>query len=151
MKKLLLLLLLSFLSSNSLAKVGDVYYCEPYLDFDIGKGLGYVDGEYVSIGRASERELENFSFLRNAKTIKFSESFDWVDSMPYKLVLGNSSYEQSTKEEFQGYDDFTNQQSGGSGGVINFVYTQTGEEGQFSFTLQFSDVVWVIIAECEIL
>jgi hypothetical protein len=147
-KKLLLLLLLSFLSLNSLAKVGDVYYCEPYLDFDIGKSLGYVDGEYVLIGSAIENELENFSFLRKAKTIKFSESFKWTDSMPYKLVPGKTTYAQSLKEEFQGYDDFTNKQSDG---VMNFVYSQSRQEGQFSFTLQFSNVVWVIIAECEIL
>ena len=139
MKKLLLILLVSFLSSNSLAKVGDVYYCEPNL---------HIETRY---GQVFEEELEPFSFLRKEKVVKFSESFFWADSMPYKLVPGNSSYGQALKEEFQGYDDFTNQQSGGSGGVINFVYTQTGEEGQFSFTLQFSDVVWVIIAECEIL
>jgi len=149
MKKLLLLLTLSFLSLNSLAKVGDVYYCEPYLNFDIGMGLGYVNGEYKLIGRASEDDLVNFSFLRKAKTIKFSESFKWSDSMPYKLVSGNSTYGQLLKEEFQGYDDFTNKKSDG---VMNFVYAgENSQEGQFSFTLQFSNRVWVIIAECEIL
>ena len=52
------------------------------------------------------------------------------------------------EEEFQGYDDFTNKKSAV---VLNFVYTQTKKGGEFSFTLQYSNMVWVILADCEIL
>ena len=146
MKKLLLLLVLSLMSLNSLAKVGDVYYCEPYLDYQIGKSIDYVNGEYKFIGTVKkEKDLENFSFLRKAKIIKFSESFRWAESMPYKLVPGNSNY---AKEEFQGYEDFLTKNSDG---VMNFVYSETRKEGLFSFTFQGPNIIWVIMADCEIL
>ena len=148
MKKLLLLLILSFFSTQSFAKNGDVYYCEPYLHFENIKGMAYVDGEYKLTGTVRELDLTPFSFLRQTNTIKFSEKFRWADSMPYKLVPGNTNYGQSIKEEFQGYDDFTNKNSDG---VMNFVYNQTTRGGQFSFTLQFSNGVFIILAECEIL
>ena len=48
-----------------------------------------------------------------------------------------------------GYNDFTHQHM--VGGVTNFVYTQTKKGGEFSFILQGSLGVFVILAECEIL
>ena len=146
MKKLLLLVILSFLSLNSLAKVGDVYYCEMFNHFEIATRTGF-DGKIIK-NKAVEWDLVPFSFLRQDKQIKFSDSFRWADSMPYKLVPGGFSYGQSLKEEFQGYEDFTKKKSDG---VMNFVYTQTKKGGEFSFTLQFANGVFVILAECEIL
>ena len=145
MKKLLLLLLLSFFSTQSLAKVGDVYYCEPFIHNLNGLSMGYEDGEFKLIPKVDEWELEPFSFVMQDKQIKFSDNFRWAPSMPYKFVPeGNYTY----GEEFQGYDDFTNKKSAV---VLNFVYTQTRKGDEFSFTLQYSNMVWVILADCEIL
>ena len=146
MKKLLLLLLLSFLSTQSLAKVGDVYYCEMFNHFEIATRTGF-DGKIIK-NKAVEWDLVPFSFLRQDKQIKFSDSFRWADSMPVKFtkVVDEPSI---ITEQFQGYNDFTHQHM--VGGVTNFVYTQTKKGGEFSFILQGSLGVFVILAECEIL
>ena len=54
MKKLLLLLLLSFLSSSSLAKIGDMYVCD----------MGEHYSTEVFFDGVVKRELEQFTFKR---------------------------------------------------------------------------------------
>ena len=61
MKKLLFLLLISFHSTQSLAKVGDVYFCNQVKSITITQ-----DG-------VDEHKLEKFKFKWNEGYIKFSE------------------------------------------------------------------------------
>jgi hypothetical protein len=59
MKKLLLILLISFLSSSSLAKIGDMYVCD----------MGEHYSTEVFFNGVEKRELEQFTFKREKDSI----------------------------------------------------------------------------------
>ena len=68
MKKLLILLLLSFLSNQSLAKIGDVYYCEWYHLVKIPPKISRSYDEGINTKLINEID-KKFTFLREKNQI----------------------------------------------------------------------------------
>jgi hypothetical protein len=126
-KKLLLLLTLSFLSSSSLAKVGDTYLCEEKNAITIVHGLDYF--------YAGENSFETFIFEKKKDKIVF-KNFTFASSIPINF----SKHE----EDFRG----------GNRKVGVFDYQEKNalyNIGNFSYVAQGPSSVRVIMAECQII
>ena len=78
MKKLFLLLLISFLSLNSLAKVGDVYYCETKSYSSMSPTRGFEN--YAT---------NNFKFKFEKDTIVFDNKFEPSPMKELPITFGD--------------------------------------------------------------
>ena len=127
MKKLLLLLTLSFLSSISLAKVGDTYLCEEKNHIAIVHGINSMYGD--------AKPFDTFIFEKKKDKIVF-KNFMFASSIPINF----SKHE----EDFRG----------GNRKVGVFDYQEKNalyHIGNFSYVAQGPSSVRVIMAECQII
>ena len=125
MKKLLLLLLLSIISNQSIAAVGDVYNCKELSKVYTRAGGGVMD---------SKNSLSNFAFKREKNTI----SFEYLPSL---------TVTSSNEEEFTAFNKDE------SGTVYDYLTFKNGMYAYTSKTFQYgSDTLLVmsIIAKCKV-
>ena len=120
MKKLLLLLILSFLSLNSLAKVGDVYYC--------------VTKSYSSINLEGIHNFEtnNFKFKFMKNKIVFDDEFEPLFAYrELPITFGDEEYfiARSPHNDMPEYA----------------IYSY----GDFYFSLGRGGGVFTVVAECD--
>ena len=125
MKKILLTLLLSIISSHTIAAVGDVYNCQELSKVYSRAGGGVMDGN---------KSLSNFAFKRNKNSI----SFEYLPSL---------TVTSSNKEEFTAsYKD-------NSSTVYDYLTFKNGMYAYTSKTFQYgSDTLLIlsIIAKCKV-
>ena len=124
MKKLLLLLLLSFLSTQSLAKVGDFYTCEMKKHLHIGANYDY------------EGDLDTFIFEKKKDKIIF-RNFFYASSFP---IIENEAYDQGA---YYGTDEVF------AGGLAEYRFYYYF--GDFSFTLGAGTGAIIVLAKCKII
>ena len=106
MKKLLLLLLLSFFSTQSLAKVGDIYYCDMKQNMQIGIESTTDDEVYG---------LPIFKFKWEKDNIKIISEGEWFGQIPqeylfYPIIYSDTAIpleDGTTFERFAAQDDHT--------------------------------------------
>ena len=122
MKKLLLLLLLSFLSLNSLAKEGDLYLCEitNHQRITASDMYGYR-------GNVEIEPYETFIFEKKKDAIILKNFF-------YATAL--SIIVNENDEEFYGNDSYH-----------NFYYRY----GRFSYTAGVGNGAFIVLAKCKII
>ena len=125
MNKLLLLLLLSIISNQSIAAVGDVYNCKELSKVYTRAGDGVMD---------SKNSLSDFAFKREKNTI----SFEYLPSL---------TVTSSNEEEFTAFNKDK------SGTVYDYLTFKNGMYAYTSKTFQYgSDTLLVmsIIAKCKV-
>ena len=126
MKKLLLLLLLSFFSTQSLAKVGDVYYCE------MKQFVIMMPDRLVEPGN---RVGERFKFKREKDKLLIRDS-KWFGNM---TMIVSSQYGD---ESFRANPEFVNIIDDSS--VISYL------DGDFGYSWVMGGFIRSFLAECEI-
>ena len=96
MKKLLLLVILSFLSLNSLAKVGDVYYCEMTQAIELKEGrlINYIP--------------QKFKFtIDSDNMIRFGLDSNYFKGSTFDVIEFSNNGEQFYGDNFKySYGDF---------------------------------------------
>ena len=125
MKKLLLLLLLSIISNQSIAAVGDVYNCKELSKVYTRAGGGVMDGN---------NSLSNFAFKRDKNSISFE---DWPS-----LTVTSSNEEEFTA--------FNKDKSGTVYDYLTFkngMYAYTSKSFQYGYETL---LVMSIIAKCKV-
>ena len=123
MKKLLLLLLLSFLSTQSLAKVGDVYYC-------VMKNYSSMSNRGIEI-----YDINNFKFKREKEKLIFDDRFIPISDKEIPITFSG-----------EGTDFLFMAQSSNSGRFESVVYSN----GKFHYSLTSSNAVFSVVAECDV-
>ena len=136
MKKILLLLLLSFISTQTIARVGEVYYCEfySYVHIPIKGSLYYDKG--INTNWLSKKN-KKFTFLREKNQIILNSQggdlFNYV-KIPVNLKHGYttevdeyfSGAKHSTDKSFRSF--MINPSSFGSTTESTFYYTTYSHE-----------------------
>ena len=137
MKKILLLLILSFISTQTIARVGEVYDCEFYSFVNIPiKASIYYDDYGISTNWLSEKN-KKFTFLREENQIILnSQGGDWFNyvKIPVNLKHGYttevdeyfSGAKHSTDKSFRSF--MINPSSFGSTTESTFYYTTYSHE-----------------------
>ena len=120
MKKLLLLLILSVLSAQSLSKVGDTYWCSM---------TQFIN---LTVNEIEERPLESFHFFRDKEQIAFLSS----------SYLGGWTTDVTSQHQTDTQDIF----SGGSAAGGFFKY----HNGSFGFNYFGPTRAHTILAACSI-
>ena len=114
MKKLLLLLLLSFLSTQSLAKVGDYYNCE------------MKEHLVINVGSKFDGHLDTFIFEKKKDKIIF-RNFFYASSLPIIVneydeefggVRGVENFYYKEMDAIRSYGDFSYTAGMGNGAFI---------------------------------
>ena len=130
MKKLLLILLLSFFSTQSLAKVGDVYFCNETKNIFI----------YAEDGKVESYKLDSFSFKNNEDGIikMIGPSFGGKDHVigPYTAldVRANDNIELVA---------YTN-------GIDKRLMSYSKDDGAFQYTNHRGIGIRVVTASCQV-
>jgi hypothetical protein len=122
MRKLLILLILSFLSLNSLAKIGDVYFCET-------KSYSLMSLELEALGNY---ETNNFKFKFMKNKIVFDDKFEpSFASRELPITFGDEEYfiARSPHNDMPEYA----------------IYSY----GDFYFSLGRGGGVFTVVAECD--
>ena len=125
MKKILLHLLLSIISSQTIAAVGDVYNCQELSKVYSRAGGGVMDGN---------KSLSNFAFKREKNKI----SFEYLPSL---------TVTSSNKEEFTAFNKDI------SSSVYDYLTFKNGMYAYTSNTFQYGTdtlLVMSIIAKCKV-
>ena len=109
MKKLLLLLILSFLSLNSIAKNGDVYYC-------VTKSYSSINLEGIY-----NYETNNFKFEFMKNKLIFDDKFPLFASRELSIIFGDDEYFHARSSDINAMPQFAIYSYGGE-----FVYSWGG-------------------------
>ena len=139
MKKLFLILLFSFFSTQSIAEVGDTYYC--------------IMNQHIKLTETGVEELELKRFkLRSEKTgsgvwknIALHFKWDWVEG---KTVEGYSILFLEYDSEYIDYKKV--ERYSGSDSLSNYGQTVHYEDGDFYFAGMGKEHIKSIIAKCEL-
>ena len=124
MRKLLITLLLSIISSHTIAAVGDVYNCQELSKVYSRAGGGVMDGN---------KSLSNFAFKREKNKI----SFEYLPSL---------TVTSSNKEEFTAFNK-------DKSGTYDYLTFKNGMYASTSNTFQYGAdtlLVMSIIAKCKV-
>ena len=121
MKKLLLLLILSFLSLNSMAKNGDVYYC-------VTKSYSSINLEGIY-----NYETNNFKFKFMKNKLIFDDKFEPIfASRELSIIFGDDEYFIARSSDITDMPEFA-------------IYSY----GEFVYSWGGGGQIYTVVAKCD--